>query len=103
VNGLRIASELISVDPLLCKGNFSAHRSSEVIDGSIVFSAALSCGDMQSERTTQFFIAPRPKGGFTVFAVIGDYGDRASGTERERSLSLTRAAAQADAPAAPGG
>ena len=43
VTGASIASDLISVDPKLCKGNFGAARSSEVVDGAVVFRAALSC------------------------------------------------------------
>jgi hypothetical protein len=101
--GLRIASELISVDPLLCKGNFSAARSSEAIDGNIVFSAVLSCADALNERITQFFIAPRAKGGFAVFAVIGDYPDRAAATDRQKLDMLNKAAIQAVGPEALGG
>ena len=43
MTGASIASDLISVDPKLCKGNFGAARSSEVVDGAVVFRAALSC------------------------------------------------------------
>jgi hypothetical protein len=98
--GLRIASELISVDPQLCRGDFSAARSSRTIDGTTVFSAVLSCADAQNERITQFTIVPRAKGGFAVFAVIGDYGDRA---DREKLDMLGRAAVQAVGPEPPGG
>lgn len=98
--GLRIASELISVDPQLCKGNFAAARSTQTIDGSVVFSAVLSCADAQNERITQFFVAPRAKGGFAVFAVIGDYADHA---DRQKLDMLSKAVVQAVSPEAPGG
>jgi hypothetical protein len=101
--GLRIASELLSVDPQLCKGNFAATRSSEVIDGHIVFNAVLSCADAQNERITQFFIAPRAKGGVVVFAVIGDYPERATATDRQKLDMLGKAAIQAVGPEAPRG
>jgi hypothetical protein len=102
-SGLRIASELISIDPKLCKGNFAAARSSETIDGNIVFNAVLSCADAQNERITQFFITPRAKGGAVVFAVIGDYADRATAADRQKLDMLGRAAIQAVGPEAPGG
>ena len=102
-SGLRIASELISIDPQLCKGNFAAARSSETIDGNIVFNAVLSCADAQNERITQFFITPRAKGGAVVFAVIGDYADRATAADRQKLDMLGKAAIQAVGPEAPGG
>ena len=98
VSGLAIASQLIAVDPQVCKGNFAAARSSTVIDRSIVFSASLSCTDAQSERATQYFVTPRQKGGFVVFAVIGDYPDRGAGTGREKLDLFNKAAVQAAGP-----
>ena len=72
VTGASIASDLISVDPKLCKGNFGAARSSEVVDGAVVFRAALSCVEGEDDRTAQYFVTPRQRGGFLVFAVIGN-------------------------------
>ena len=63
VSGLAITSELIAVDPRLCKGNFAAARSSTIIDRGIVFSASLSCTDMQSERSTSILSLPARKEG----------------------------------------
>jgi len=71
---IAIASELINVDPQLCKGDFASARSSEVVDGSVVFRAVLSCTEGHGERTAQYFITPRRTGGFVVFAVIGNTG-----------------------------
>jgi hypothetical protein len=103
VTGMRIASELISVDPLLCKGDFTTARSSETIEGGIVFSALLSCADVHSERTTQFFITPRRNGGFAVFAVIGDRAERGVANDRTKLDLFSKAAVQAVAPEVPGG
>jgi hypothetical protein len=69
VTGAGIASDLISVDPKLCKGDFAAARSSEVVDGSVVFRAALSCVEGRDDRTAQYFVTPRRRGGFVVFAL----------------------------------
>jgi hypothetical protein len=76
MNGVAIASELISVDPNLCKGDFAAARSRDVVDRAEVVRAVLSCADGHSELVAQYFIAPRQQGGFVVFAVIGDAGAR---------------------------
>jgi hypothetical protein len=98
ITGIGIASDLISVDPQSCKDNFAAARSSGVIDGSTVFAVVLSCTLAQKERTTQYFITPRQKGGFVVFAVIGDDADHKAGPGLEKLDALSKAAVQAAAP-----
>ena len=75
VTGMSIASDLISVDPKLCKGDFAAARSSDVVDGGAVFRAVLSCAEGPDDRTAQYFVTPRQKGGFVVFAIIGKNAD----------------------------
>jgi hypothetical protein len=94
--GSVIASELISVDPKLCKGNFAAARSHDVVDNAEVYRAVLSCADGQSKLTAQYFITPRQQGGFVVFAVIGDTGapDRPA-ADGEMADLFDRAAVQA--------
>ena len=94
VTGAGIASDLISVDPKLCKGNFGATRSSEVVDGAVVFRAALSCVDGEDDRTAQYFVTPRPRGGFVVFAVIGSNAAGSTPNRLNPDL-LGRAARQA--------
>jgi hypothetical protein len=99
LTGMAIASDLISVDPKLCKGNFASSRSRGAVDRGVVFRAALSCADGQHDRTAQYFITPRPKGGFVVFAVIGNYAaDGGSPANAQEIDSLNRAAVQAVGP-----
>jgi hypothetical protein len=100
VTGASIASDLISVDPKLCKGNFGAARSSEVVDGAVVFRAALSCVEGEDDRTAQYFVAPRQRGGFLIFAVIGNSAAGESAPNRLKPDLLGRAALLA---AKPGG
>jgi hypothetical protein len=100
VTGASIASDLISVDPKLCKGNFGAARSSEVVDGAVVFRAALSCVEGEDDRTAQYFVTPRQRGGFLVFAVIGNNAAGESAPNRLKPDLLGRAALLA---AKPGG
>jgi hypothetical protein len=97
MTGIAIASDLISIDPRLCKGNFAAARSSDVVDGGVVFRAALSCEEGQNDRTAQYFVAPRWRGGFLVFAIIGNNGG-GSPSDRLKPDSLARAALQAVTP-----
>jgi hypothetical protein len=70
ITGIGIASDLIAVDPKLCKGDFAATRSHDVVDGAELFKAVLSCADGHDRLTTQYFITPHQPGGFVVFAVI---------------------------------
>jgi hypothetical protein len=100
VTGASITSDLISVDPKLCKGNFRAARSSEVVDGAVVFRAALSCVEGEDDRTAQYFVTPRQRGGFVVFAVIGNNAAGESAPNRLQPDVLGRAALLA---AKPGG
>ena len=98
VTGLAIASDLISIDPKLCKGNFAAARSSDIVDGSVVFRAALSCEEGQNNRTAQYFVAPRRRGGFVVFAIIGNDGGAVLPSNRLNPDLLAKAALQAAVP-----
>jgi hypothetical protein len=98
VTGASIASDLISVDPKLCKGDFGAARSTVGVDGAVVFRAALSCVDGEDDRTAQYFVTPRQRGGFVVFAVIGNNAAGGNTPNRLNPDLLGRAALQAAAP-----
>jgi hypothetical protein len=96
VSGIGIATELISVDPRLCKGNFASARSRDVVDNAEVYRAVLSCSDGQGELTAQYFITSRRQGGFVVFVVIGDTGSSDVATaEGEKADLFDRAVIQA--------
>ena len=96
VSGIGIASDLIAVDPRMCKGDFASQRSSTNIDSNVVVSAVLSCTEGNEQRTAQYFITRRRKGGFVVFAVVGSSAvDVSKKFDRQRTDLLTRAAAQA--------
>ena len=96
VSGIGIASDLIAVDPRMCKGDFASARSRADIDNAVVFSAVLSCTESNEQRSAEYFIAPRGKGGFVVFAVVGSSAvDGNTGSDQRRIDLLTRAAARA--------
>ncbi|HTV44913.1 MAG TPA: hypothetical protein VMF05_06320 [Stellaceae bacterium] len=92
VSGVGIASDLIAVDPRMCNGDFTAERSSEIIDHDRVFSAILSCTEAGEQRTAQYFVTPRRQGGFVVFAVVRS---DPAGAPQQRIDQFTRAAARA--------
>ncbi len=96
VSGVGIASNLIAVDPRMCKGDFASARSRADIDNAVVFSAVLSCTESNEQRSAEYFITPRGKGGFVVFAVVGSSAVGGnSGSDQRRIDLLTRAAARA--------
>jgi len=70
LNGLTIASDLIGGDAKACKGKFASARSSELVNSDVVFRAATSCVESGNERSAEYFIAPRPSGGFVAFMVL---------------------------------
>jgi hypothetical protein len=95
VSAVGIASNLIAVDPELCKGDFSSARFHTDVGNRTVFSAVLSCSEANEERVTEYLIAPRQQGGFVVFAVIRSKdGGQALDLDRQNLEGLSRAAIQ---------
>ncbi|HUC12196.1 MAG TPA: hypothetical protein VL985_17500 [Stellaceae bacterium] len=96
ISAVGIASNLIAVDPQMCKGDFAAARFRIDIDDRAVFSAVLSCSETNQRRITEYFIAPRRQGGFVVFAVIRSKGvGEIPDFDRRKLDGLSRAAIQA--------
>src|SRR5260370_8055692 len=79
-------------------GKSNAARSREVVEGAVIFRAALSCVDGEDDRTAQYFVTPRQRGGFVVFAIIGNNAAGGSGANRLKPDFLGRAALQGRAP-----
>jgi hypothetical protein len=96
VSAVAIASNLIAVDPQVCKGDFTSARLRTHVGNRIVLSAVLTCNEADDERVTQYFIAPRQRGGFVVFAVIRSKGaGQGRDLGRQNLEGLSRAAIQA--------
>ncbi len=98
VSGAGISSNLIAVDPQMCKGNFASARSRTYVDNAVVFSVVLSCTESDEQRTAEYFITARRRGGFVVFAVVGSSAvdaDGDPGSDQRRINLLTRAAVRA--------
>jgi hypothetical protein len=93
ISAIAIASNLIAVDPQLCKGDFTAARVRTDVGNRAVFSAVLTCHEAGEERVTEYFIAPRRQGGFVVFAVIRSKGvDKLGDLDRRNLEGLSKAA-----------
>jgi hypothetical protein len=69
VKGLDVAATVIGNDAKACKGKFASGRLSELVDSDVVFRGFASCDDSDGSRVAQYFIVPRPKGGFVMFSV----------------------------------
>jgi hypothetical protein len=93
VTGLAIASDLIGADSQTCKGKFASARSSELVDSDVVFRAATSCVDSENERSAQYFIAPRSKGGFVAFMVLAVTAAERQANEGTEKVDLFKKAA----------
>ncbi len=95
VSAIGIASDLITVDPQICGGDFAAARFRTDFGHRAVFSAVLSCGKGNEQRVTEYFVAPRNQGGFVVFAVIRSKALGTPDFDREVIDGLSRAAIEA--------
>ena len=93
LTGLGIASDLIGADAQTCKGKFASARSSELVDSDVVFRAATSCADTESERSAQYFIAPRSKGGLVAFSVLAVTAAERQTNEGSEKVDLFKKAA----------
>lgn len=69
INGIDVASAIAADDSKDCKGKFASGRVSEMVDSQVVFRGFSSCEDSGGQRTTQFFVVPRKRGGFVIFSV----------------------------------
>ena len=93
LNGLEIASDLIGADSRTCKGKFESARSGELVDSDVVFRASSFCVDSENERAAQYFIAPRPNGGFVAFLVLAVTEAERQATEGTEKVDLFKKAA----------
>ena len=83
MKGLDVTAAIIAADAKECKGKFASARKSELIDSDVVFQGMVSCEDSEGTRLSNYFVVPRPKGGFVMFSVI-------SNTKNELAHSVTK-------------
>jgi hypothetical protein len=70
--GLDVTAAVIASDAKECKGKFASARKSELVDSDVVFEGMMSCEDSDGARLAHYFLVPRGKGGFVIFAVVSN-------------------------------
>jgi hypothetical protein len=94
LKGLDVTAAVIAADAKDCKGKFASARKSELIDSDVVFHGMVSCEDSDGARLANYFIVPRPKGGFVMFSVMSSMkNEQAQGITKEEQVGGFRKAA----------
>ncbi len=89
-----VAFTVIANDAKACKGKFASGRMSELVDSDVVFRGLATCEDCDGSRIAEYFIVPRPKGGFVMFAVQSNMKtEPARDISKEENLAGFRKAA----------
>jgi hypothetical protein len=93
LTGLQLASQIIAEDAQGCKGKFLSGRYSELVDNDVVVRAVTSCSESEKEMEAQYFITPRPNGGFVAFSIsAATAAERQDLTNTQRLDGLKKAA-----------
>jgi hypothetical protein len=92
--GLDVTAAVIAADAKDCKGRFASARKSELIDSEVVFQGMVSREDSDGTMLSNYFIAPRAKGGFVMFSVISNMKSETeqSVTKDDRMVGFRNAA-----------
>jgi hypothetical protein len=93
LTGLALASQIISGDAQRCRGKFASARKAELVDADVVFRAPKSCAESQGGSTAEYFIAPRPLGGFVAFSVTTTSVPQREAMANEQKVDLLKKAA----------
>jgi hypothetical protein len=64
-----------------------------IVDSDVVFRAMTSCSDSEHETAAQYFIAPRPKGGFVGFSVMTTTASERQAVSSDQKVDLFKKAA----------
>jgi hypothetical protein len=92
--GIDVAAAVVGNDAKDCKGKFASARKSELIDSDVVFQGFASCEDSSGTRFAEYFIVPRPKGGFVIFSVVSNMkSEQARNVTKDEKLADFRKAA----------
>lgn len=72
ISGTDVAAALASGESASCKGKFASGRISELHDDKIVFRGFATCREASEHTVIQFYVVPRPEGGFVTFTVASN-------------------------------
>jgi len=65
-----VTAAVIGADAKECKGKFASARSSDMVDSEVIFRGFSSCEDSAGNRSVEYFVLPRKKGGFVLFSIL---------------------------------
>ena len=94
LKGIDVASAIASADSKECKGKFVTGRAADLVDSDVVFRGFAICDDSSGNRSAQYFVIPRKKGGFIVLSVVSDMNTEPArnAMKDEKVSSLSKAA-----------
>ena len=89
-----VTAAVIGADAKECKGKFASARSSDMVDSEVIFRGFSSCGDSAGNRSVEYFVLPRKKGGFVLFSIIAapSAGDSSTTMQPDKITVFQKAA-----------
>jgi hypothetical protein len=96
IKGIDVAADIAASDAKACGGKFASGRTAELVDSDVLFRAFSTCDDSEGLRYAEYYVVPRKRGGFAVFAV-GSQGSNvgSSGPVETKRTVFQKAAIQA--------
>lgn len=96
MKGIDAAADIAASDAKACGGKFASGRTAELVDSDVLFRAFSTCDDSEGLRYAEYYVVPRKRGGFAVFAV-GSQGSSvgSSGPVETKRTVFQKAAIQA--------
>ena len=94
LKGIEVASAIAAADSKECKGKFVTGRAADLVDSDVVFRGFAICDDTSGNRSAQYFVIPRKKGGFIVLSLVSDMKTEPArnAMKDEKVSSLSKAA-----------
>jgi hypothetical protein len=92
--GIDVTAAVIGADAKECKGKFASARSSDMVDSEVVFRGFSSCEDSAGNRSVEYFVLPRKRGGFVLFSIAGapSSGDTSNAIQADKITVFQKAA-----------
>jgi hypothetical protein len=89
-----VTAAVIGADAKECKGKFASARSSDMVDSEVIFRGFSSCEDSAGNRSVEYFVLPRKKGGFVLFSIVAapSVGDPSTAIQPDKITVFQKAA-----------
>lgn len=96
IKGIDVAADIAASDAKASSGKFASGRTAELVDSDVLFRAFSTCDDSEGLRYAEYYVVPRKRGGFAVFAGGSKGGNvGTSGTVETKRTIFQKAAIQA--------